>query len=226
MAFDEVRKALDAYTTYLDSIGSMLPRRLEPGLDESEAQRIAHGWDVTLSEDALAVWTWHDGEGLARVCPPMQARYCYNNQAEVGFFFIYQFPSLRAAMQATERVTAYAVSAKAGMSGVPELELVVSYDAENGARYEDLDGTVFARPPRLWDVSFMLDGDRPFYLIDCKDSSAKDSQVLEEEEYTGYRPIGTTAEWIERTLEDLKQRVEDRKLEVDAYGVLRCVPQD
>lgn len=50
--------------------------------------------------------------------------------------------------------------------------------------------------------------------------------MLEEKEYTGYRPIGTTAEWIERTLEDLKQRVEDRKLAVDAYGVLRRVPQD
>lgn len=65
---------------------------------------------------------------------------------------------------------------------MPELELVVSYDVESGARYEDLDGTVFARPPRLWDVSFMLDGDRPFYLIDCKDSSAKDSQVTSKDE--------------------------------------------
>lgn len=53
--FNEVTEALHEYEAKVAEKGGTAPRRLRPGLTREDAQRIAAGYDVTLTEDALAV---------------------------------------------------------------------------------------------------------------------------------------------------------------------------
>lgn len=101
MSFGDVRKALDAYAAYLDSIGCLSPRRLRPGLSEAQAQEAAHGLGLTLPEDALAIWTWHDGEGAAADFPAL----CLGGRG--GFFNTLRFPSLKVAFRVAEYAASY-----------------------------------------------------------------------------------------------------------------------
>lgn len=217
MSFGDVRKALDAYAAYLDSIGCLSSRRLRPGLSEAQAQEAAHGLGLTLPEDALAIWTWHDGEGAAADFPAL----CLGGRG--GFFNTLRFPSLKVAFRVAEYAASYCEVAEAASTGDAQ-SLMLEDIGKDFVSYVDLDGP--GAPARLWDVPFMVDRGRPVYTVDCRDRGDLDALCRKTTEFGFSDPCGLgVAQVIEQHLEDLRSQVSDGELEVDSYGVLRCVPQ-
>lgn len=165
MAFDEVTEALREYEAKVAEKGGTAPRRLRPGLTREDAQRIAAGYDVTLTEDALAVWMWHDGEGTVPYCPG------YRDKAEStsGIFAGVGFPPLSVAFQLAERMCALWEWGD-GDGGYPTHHM-----KKNDVK--DYNGGTSAMC--LWDIPLVVyDADLPQTVIDSHDSEVKDSLAL------------------------------------------------
>jgi hypothetical protein len=60
----EVIRALVRYEQRLRDLGVPVAERLRPGLAREEVDRLAAEFAVVLSEDAVALWMWHDGDRL------------------------------------------------------------------------------------------------------------------------------------------------------------------
>lgn len=217
MAFDEVMAALQAYEKWCVDVGCTAVRRLSPGLRESDAQRIAGEYGVGLTEDALAVWMWHDGDGVLRHRPPFPGG--YNEPG--GVFTPYGFPSLRAAFEITAGMVAFTEWTSIAQTGVPGLFFIRDYE-DDPHDYLPLDGAGCGI--RLWHVAFMTHVDDPWYTIDCMDSGIRDSVVMQEETVGLLNPVDTVAHWIGAFHENMARGVADGTMVVDPYGEFRSVP--
>lgn len=58
----EVTQALVGFEARLRDLGVPVVDRLRPGLSREQVERISAEFRVHLSEDAAALWMWHDGD--------------------------------------------------------------------------------------------------------------------------------------------------------------------
>ncbi|MDD6461834.1 MAG: hypothetical protein PUF51_05180 [Bifidobacteriaceae bacterium] len=65
MTFQETTQALREYEDVLQEHGADVVRRLHPGLTREDALHAAEKRGLFLTEDALALWMWHDGDASA-----------------------------------------------------------------------------------------------------------------------------------------------------------------
>lgn len=65
MSFQETTQALREYEDVLQEQGADVVRRLRPGLTREAALHAAERRGLFLTEDALALWMWHDGDASA-----------------------------------------------------------------------------------------------------------------------------------------------------------------
>lgn len=68
MSFDDTTRALMEYEDALWRHGAAVTRRLHAGLTRQRAEWVAQSHGVFLTEDALALWMWHDGDAEASSC--------------------------------------------------------------------------------------------------------------------------------------------------------------
>lgn len=206
MSFESVTAALQSYEKILTDCGCAAVGRLRPGLSKDEAQRLAADYDITLTEDALAVWMWHDGDGTFARCPAFPPFH----EMPTGIFSYDGFPSLRAALQVTERSVAGFEYLQLANCDAPDKVFV--RNQQRGTFYTTHDIM------RLWDVTLISDRDLPYAVIDCSDPTAVDSCVrivsmsgdLDEEERTVEEYILWRAERLRRELHDGDIHVDDR----------------
>lgn len=65
MTASEVTQALSGWEERLRGLGAPVAARLRPGLTRAQADAIAAEFEVRLSEEAAAIWMWHDGDRAA-----------------------------------------------------------------------------------------------------------------------------------------------------------------
>ena len=65
MTFQETTQELREYQDVLQEYGADVVRRLRPGLTREDALHAAEKRGLFLTEDALALWMWHDGDASA-----------------------------------------------------------------------------------------------------------------------------------------------------------------
>ncbi len=204
MAFNEVTEALREYEAKVAEKGGAAVRRLRPGLTREDAQRIAAGYDVTLTEDALAVWMWHDGEGTLPYCPGNPDHQC---NGSYGIFAESGFPPLSVAFQLTERMCALWDS----FENSAPFPANVMYATD----IADFNGGTAAMC--LWDVTFTVyNTDLPQVVIDCHDPEVKDSTALTCEYQYVNRGNLTVSDFIHKEIE----RLDDGTYTVSGNGTL------
>jgi len=62
VTFAEVTQALVGFEARLRDLGLPVVDRLRPGLSREQVDQIGAEFGVRLSQDAAAVWMWHDGD--------------------------------------------------------------------------------------------------------------------------------------------------------------------
>jgi hypothetical protein len=96
MSATEVTHVLEQWAQRLRDLGARGVSQLRPGLSSDQIDALSAQYDLTLPEDARAIWAWHDGEDTGaqslapyREFPPLRealeyARTCAQNAIDWG----------------------------------------------------------------------------------------------------------------------------------------------
>lgn len=95
MSAEEISQALREYESVLAEHGAAVVRRLRPGISRDKALAIAQRHGFHMSEEALAMWMWHDGDEEG---PKLDNGWC----GQPGIVAWYSFPCLEASLTIME----------------------------------------------------------------------------------------------------------------------------